>query len=423
MTLIECFHREPVENIIACLRLEPEEVIFLGDEEIMANSIARYREFLKDRKLSTRVLTENVALDNIPDIVRVLSGVLETRDNCVIDITGGEETVLLAVGSVYADLSEEKRNHVNIQKFPIASAAALDCDADGVVFPGKRVSLSVEELIFLHGGKTHPRTEQPHPHATPAEIAHLWHLMRHDAKHWNKALTVLGEFESRSYLASPVFLPLAPLSGVISEFNEKLALLREFLGTLAEHGLIANSSTESTLHYSYKSPLIAYCMKKAGNILEVKTLLEARQLQVEGKTYFDDCLMSVTIDWDSPEEDSPKKLAETRNEVDLVAVKGMIPLFVSCKNGNIGDDELYKLHTVAQQFGSRNARKLLIATDLSAMPRASRNALEQRAKDMHITLVPNAAKLTSRQWRELFKAALDGCLTPACLSEAISPHT
>ena len=35
MTLIECFDREPVDNVIACLRLRPEKVIFLGNEKDM----------------------------------------------------------------------------------------------------------------------------------------------------------------------------------------------------------------------------------------------------------------------------------------------------------------------------------------------------------------------------------------------------
>ena len=39
MTLIECFSDMPVDNISACLNLEPEKLIFLGDKSEMKRNI------------------------------------------------------------------------------------------------------------------------------------------------------------------------------------------------------------------------------------------------------------------------------------------------------------------------------------------------------------------------------------------------
>ena len=84
----------------------------------------------------------------------------------------------------------------------------------------------------------------------------------------------------------------------------------------------------------------------------------------------------------------------------------MTPLFISCKNGDIGEEELYKLNTVAERFGSRFARKMLIATDLERKGPMSMKAYIQRAKDMGIYLVTDAGELTDRQWQQIFLDAM-----------------
>ena len=92
--------------------------------------------------------------------------------------------------------------------------------------------------------------------------------------------------------------------------------------------------------------------------------------------------------------------------MDLILVRGATPLFISCKNGNIGEDELYKLNTVATRFGGPQARKMLIAADLDQRDETSDQSYIQRAQDMGVYLVTDAAKLTKSEWRAIFPAAM-----------------
>ena len=147
-------------------------------------------------------------------------------------------------------------------------------------------------------------------------------------------------------------------------------------------------------------------MQKAGNALEVKVLLEARALLKNGKPFFSDCQTGVNIDWDGIVYDPMDRMPETRNEIDVVLMSGLTPLFISCKNGNIGDEELYKLHTVAQRFGGPHARKMLIATDLDRKSHAANRSFSQRAWDMDIFLVTDAAELSKEEWRQVFLQAM-----------------
>ena len=115
--------------------------------------------------------------------------------------------------------------------------------------------------------------------------------------------------------------------------------------------------------------------------------------------------MSVSIDWDGVISSKDKHKPETRNEIDVVLMHGMTPLFISCKNGNIGE-ELYKLHTVAERFGGPYGKKMLIATDLGQKSPASTRAFIQRARDMNILLVTDAAQLEACEWTNIFRSAM-----------------
>lgn len=116
--------------------------------------------------------------------------------------------------------------------------------------------------------------------------------------------------------------------------------------------------------------------------------------------------MGVSIDWDGMIYDPMDRIPETRNEIDVVLMHGTTPLFISCKNGYIGDDELYKLHTVASRFGGPYARKMLIATDLDRKSLMANRAFVQRAWDMDIYIVTDAAELTAEEFRQTLRQAV-----------------
>ena len=84
-------------------------------------------------------------------------------------------------------------------------------------------------------------------------------------------------------------------------------------------------------------------------------------------------------------------LVDTENEIDVILMKGVVPVFISCKNGIIPGDELYKLNTVAEQFGSEYARKVLVATDMGKAAKSRKYFLE-RARDMGIQIIEDVHK-------------------------------
>ncbi len=407
MTLIECFTYSHMDNMAACLRLRPEKMVVVGNGEEMAAPVERYRKLLKRRGWGTRIVTCDVAGRDFRELCAALRELVQEEAECVVDLTGGDELTAMAFGAVVAGLDTGTRRKLRVEKYDHHTGTVVNCIDQSRIAPEHPAELTVEELVMLHGGKVQPDNGALE-HASLQDIEGLWRIASESPKEWNRAVANLGEFESRADLrgdGTRVYLRLDELRG-IGNFGQKESAVRALLEKLHGWGIIDDRSSRSVLDYSYRSAMLRECVRKAGNVLELKTLLEGRSILEDGKPYFSDCKMSVSIDWDGVESDPRERVPETRNEIDVMLMKGMTPLFISCKNGSIGEEELYKLNTVARRFGGPRAKKMLVATDLNQKSASANRAFSQRAWDMDIFLVPDAGGLTDGEWKEIFIQAM-----------------
>ena len=114
MTLIECFTESHIDNIASCLRLRPQTLIMIGSETDMRPSVVRYQKLLKNRGLSTQIQMRNVYGKSFREICTILKRLVHDAQECVIDLTGGDEAVIMAVGAVLADLDEQCRERIHV---------------------------------------------------------------------------------------------------------------------------------------------------------------------------------------------------------------------------------------------------------------------------------------------------------------------
>ena len=407
MTLVEFFTDNHILNMAACLQLAPEKMILLGDVGKIRRSPEQYKKLLQLRGQHTQIQVKDIRKKDFWEVTYVLQQIFCTDDEFVVDLTGGDEVVIMAMGALLCSLDSAQRSNISIHKFDDRMERVMDCLDDFRTVQGKMPQLNVAELILLRGGVVQADPSQPEGVPPRREVDRLWEIVTEDPRLWNKSVTLLREIESRADAAfMDVDLELGKLKNTIPGFDYKESQFRTFLERLIRCGAIYDRSTHDRISYSYTSPLMRYCTLKAGNILETKVLLEAQSLLLDGEPFFQDCCMGVTIDWDGVIHDPAERLPETRNEIDVIAMRGVTPLFISCKNGNIGEEELYKLHTVATHFGGCNAKKLLIASDLDQKSSAANHAFIQRAWDMDIILMTDAATLDKEDWRDLFKIAM-----------------
>ena len=200
-------------------------------------------------------------------------------------------------------------------------------------------------------------------------------------------------------------MDIAKISDKINDISIKFVEFKDIINTLAKCNVLKIiKKTATEILYSYNNEMYFNCIRKQGNMLEYKTYLEARDFLYNGKKAFNDVKMSVTIDWDGIIH--KEKFKDTNNEIDVMVMQGMIPIFISCKNGDI-EEEFYKLKVVADRFGSGIAKKVLIATDYNINGEDAKKAKILRAKEMGIIFEPDAKKFDKEDWRNFFKKIIE----------------
>ena len=149
------------------------------------------------------------------------------------------------------------------------------------------------------------------------------------------------------------------------------------------------------ISFKFKDHNVKRIMTVAGQLLELRTAFAMAAIRDEnGEPFYHDVRVGVVIDW---EPDSGRDSEENRavNEIDVVAMKGAIPVFISCKNGSFDHDELYKFNTVADLFGSEDVKKVLVTSDIE---RACNDpaSLRERMDEMGIKRIENVHQKTDR---------------------------
>ncbi len=401
MTIVEFFEKSPIENMISCLAAKPDKVIFLGDMEAMGKEIPTYENFLKRKHIRTKLERKKISRHDLKSIVQTLTDILKTEKNCIFDVTGGEDLLLLGCGIVFATYRDQYA--IKLQRFDLESGKIIDCDGDNEVSFKDTFSLTVEEMIALYGGIVVSEAPQPDPDADKQEVDALWQLACNNLKLWNDSVKYLKEFEKRT---SPeqdkmhIDIDLTDLSSEIQGYGRKLKMYTDFLEDLVGLRVIEDFWLgRNHISYSYKNAVVRRCLNSPGDILEMKVYFEARSLQREGKPFFDSCQIGVNIDWDGVDRHNN----DTKNEIDVILMRGLTPVFISCKIGQIQEIEPYKLWTVAERFGGKQVRKVLIASEFDRYDDKSESAFMNRAKEMGITFIANATKMSDMDWKNMLR--------------------
>lgn len=397
MTYIEFFDKIASENVCACLTYAPDRVIYVGDDKNLMNQhILRYQKIFTDSDPKIEFSCRSVSRSKVNEVVALLSELVETYDDCVFDITGGDEAYILALGIVTCRYAER---NLQIHKFNLRNNAIYDCDTDGKTIYRATPKFSIDENIRIYGGEVSYGTVDEDKtyrwdlnSSFSEELEKMWDICRKTGRVWNKQLGVfaaLNEVGSVSEDGLTLAAPLFSVEKYLYEHGGAYVKEPRVLSELQRGGLVTyfSDGDENAVTVSFKNKQVRKCLTMAGRVLEMKVFLTAKNLcEKDGNPVYNDALNGVLIDWDGDlHRDQTGKFFDTENEIDVLLMHDVVPVFISCKNGKVTADELYKLETVAERFGGPYAKKVLVATALRNMkePEYIRN----RAEDMHIKLI------------------------------------
>lgn len=380
MTIVEIFDEEVVDNISSSLKFNNDKIIYIGfDEYKLRNSISNIHNFFKSigRKIDIDyIVVEKNNLNNIiEELVKIISR--DKIQDYIFDVSGGSDLILVGMGIV------AERYNISFYTMDVYNGKAIwqfgnkaEC-----IISENRNEISVRENIILHGGDIVEECDNKEVSWSwdfndefVDDIYKMWSICKKDCAKWNREISELQQRVNKSN------------SLLIGKPNRTME-------ELVDEGLLKEYSNHADKIYSFKNDQVKEALMKVGNILELYVCLSAMRMKnPDGTNVFNDVKVGVNIDWDGVIHDIHDAKKDTRNEIDVIMMKGIQPIFVSCKNGDVGIDELYKLNTVAERFGGKYAKKVLVATYFGKKG-TSQEYFLQRARDMKINVIGGVHKM------------------------------
>lgn len=404
MTYVEFFDKNFCENIAAALIELPDRIVLIGDKrKTLETHRDRYLDFFEKRRLTVRIEVRSMNRNHMDQILEALTEIVGEDERCVFDLTGGDELFHVAVGIICGRFPNKEilMQRLNLRTGILARYAPSGKRTTATI--GTAADLKVEELVSLSGGKLLFDEAFPPNRPLPADLLpdvdRMWEICARNPKLWNEQIGILKEaaelFEKRGGTFG-VDETLTVNLDTLAECFKHLWIDTDFLDLLRNAHLLTYMLDKKARRFqvSFKNSRVRRILTKSGLILELRIYSIARELREETsrretRPLYHDVATGAVLAWSEECESDPKgeQTCQTINEIDVILMKGAIPIFVSCKNGMVEKAELYKLKSVATRFGGDYAKIVLVATALDDP------STEQRARDMGIHLVPNLGEL------------------------------
>ena len=409
MTVIEFFDKNAIENMLSALCCQPERILFVGHNRTqIEKQLEFYRLVIQSRGLNVELLPpRSINRNNLPQIVDALSDIVEKYGECDFNLDGGEELYLVAVGVV----AQKYPGRVRLHRFNIRNNTVTDCDADGRDQLLAPIALDVRENVTIYGGRMvsvsqHKDGTYPWEFTEKfrSDVQRLWEISRRYRTNWNSCINTVSwamrempQEDPRAFLCKRSVVEPA-----MEREYDRYRINLPILYALEDAKLISWLRVEGDeIEFVFKSEQVKQALSKAGQVLELMATMAALDAAEEdGTAVYNDVRCGVYIDWDGSVE--PEGTVDVANEVDVMLMKGAVPVFVSCKNGNMDVDELYKLETVAQRFGGKYARKALIAPQLDSLGDKGKY-IRKRAEDMEIRVVDDFEEMSYEDMKREMK--------------------
>ena len=380
---VEFLSSEPLNNVITCMRYEMDKVLFFGYEDKIERMQKVTESFLK--KYCGVKETEFVSLpegdfDGIRKAIRVTVTKEVIRGNRMyFDITGGDSLILVAFGQLSTEFMASMHMfdvpENRLIEFNHGPIHLLSADAEQ-----RTEQYNLDHFIEMQGGVINYRLQKNIKKDEDSEFGHdidaIFDVAKKEWEVWNP----FSEFLRTRMVPDEnlrVVRKTEKVKAMLSSSGGRLRNIERFseiIDSLAEKGVLQEvEHNDEVYRFRFKNKEIKDCVWESGSILEMN-------VYGKEKAVSDDCRVGVHLDWDGVIHQ--KGFSDVINEVDVLSLKGNIVTFISCKSGKMDSKQtlhaLYELDTVANRFGGKYARKVLVSAQ-----RLSENYLE-RAREMGI---------------------------------------
>ena len=366
-TLIELYDTSPIRNVLATVMFRPQEMILICPPEVAEdpNQKRSLRDFFAYLNCPVKLTLIPVTLLDAGKTERVLREVLESHQDCAIDISGGTDAALFAAGVASGDTpvftySTRKDTFFEIKNAPFARSLP------------NTVHLDVRSCLMMAGGTLLPGREDNAGLAEMSDrIDRLFRVYSAFRPQWNRQISYIQKISS----AEPGVLEAG---GQLREKagNKNVDADGEFFRALEEAGLILNlQHTDESVSFRFPDERVRFWLRDVGAVLELQVFRACRAAGC-----FDDVVLSAVVNWQSGKINRDS----VTNEIDVMAVQGIQPVFISCKTSEVHTDALNELAILRDRFGGKFARAILVTSGVTGK---TREPVRRRADKLGIELV------------------------------------
>ena len=366
---IEFLSKEPIENTISSLHYKYDKVVFFcfeSEKNDIGKSTVRFlRKYCNVEEVKMQYLSEKNLNDK--GIVVFYNGIrklIETEkqagNDIVIDITGGDEIILVAFGML------AKEYNLPVHQYDFSKKQFIEFEiVNNNLNPYKasvqNIVPTIDMMLELYGCcidyNQSGISKYDDNDSFAEDVRKMFEIESKYRNLWNTFI----RFSKKNFIPgedNKVLISSSEIRTALS-FNEFInhgftqSILDSILLEMKENGMIDNLSLKP-YSFIYKNENIIKLLGKEGNVLEQRVLVEERAFHRQ-------CLSDVVIDWDG--HISAVANDDVSNEIDVISLDGYIMTFISCKCGkldkNLARNALYELDTVANRFGGKYVKKKL----------------------------------------------------------------
>lgn len=371
-TLVELYDKEPLENVLTACIFKPEMVVYICDERdsSMRKETAVDRLF-KSRGLPCKARFYYINTASPRNILRAFEAVLRDYPGCVFDCSGGKDLVLLGAGE-FCKSRGIPMLYIDVARQKFVDLGGCESLAPQFAIP----QFSAEDVFALAGAKLvgygHFALDDIDAEFE-RDVFQVWPIVCKNPAAWGETV---GFFQASSSGAREGQLQVdAPDVIRVNQqvtARANLPVLERLADAGVIHGLEARGGH---VRFAYKSELMKKSLQNQGIWLELYGYLTAKNSGL-----FHDVRTSVVVDWDN----ARGRDRSTRNEIDILLISGVTPVFISCKMGVPTPLALSEIKILSEKFGGERTKTVLLT---GADIYNDNRPLAQRARDLGITLL------------------------------------
>ena len=350
-TLIELYDERAIENVLAADMFRPQRIIYLCPTEVaqVRERQNQIGDFFRHRGWNPELIFQEASLYKVDRILRQLLAISEKYPDCAMDVTGGSDAELFAAGLFAAQAkvsvftySRRKNRFYNISGAEFAEN--LPC----------HIMYSVKDFFLMAGGTLLPgRVDNGILKEYLDDIDPFFNCFLRYRREWNPIINYMQRVSPSEYGQVPSlsvrgkYTVKGERGGRISA-NEGALRAFEGIGFLRDLDI----KSEESVFFRFRDVNTRAWLRDVGSVLELyvyKACLDAG--------IFNDIISSAVVRWNEV-----LGHGSIINEIDVMATRGVVPLFISCKVSDIKTEALNELAILRDRFGGKGAKAAIVST-------------------------------------------------------------